>query len=467
MSNVYDMTIDIRDQLMAQELCRPQAIKLDGLAKKLEKSEMTIAVIGQFKRGKTTLVNSLLGSDLLPVGIVPITSAVTRIRQAEGAPDRTDPADAPATARVWFLNGLCEEVPAEQLHRYISEQENRDNHLQVDEVELTTDAEILRDGIVLVDTPGVGSVHEKNSTSARAFARESDAVIFMLSVDSPVNQIEVDFLRDTRRFAGRFYFVVNKIDTIDEEDLAEYLDYCNRLICGIMEIDPTGDEAKAIRLIPVSAKRGTGIAELRETLRADLARNAKQIMERSTERKILELLKSTGAQISAYREVLKMAPAVFERRFREMHGILADRIEACDRLAGGRTGADCPDDRTCADCPDDRTGADCPGGDRRLLRAGLNEEKRRLSEQVRVLFGIDIDPDVQREGAGDLMEPGEYARELKGVCRQLEETLNTIFMYKEENAYTVARRIEDMNILIRNIDRAARRLKKETGGKKE
>ena len=485
------MAREIHETMEGYELCSQPASEVEKLVRKLERSEVTIAVIGQFKRGKTSMVNRLLGKSILPVGIVPITAAVTRIRgvqadakagqsadgsaaepagvqadakagqsaggnAAEPACTQADAEDAKAgrhaggaagadagpqgdLARVWFLNGLCEEVPAEDLHRYISEQENHGNELGVAEVELRTDAAFLQDGLVLVDTPGVGSVHENNSRSAYDFARESDGVIFMLSVDSPINQIEIDFLKDTRRFAGKFYFVVNKIDIIDEEELEQYLQYCDALIREIMEIEAGSSEAQAIRLIPIRAKKNVGIERLQETIRQSLMAGSRQIMERSVGLTLLEILQGTRRQIHSYREVLKMAPNVFHRRFDEMHESLQQRIAQCEALP--------------------RT--DESGAPKQYLRARLNEEKMLLASEVREQFGIEYYYEVDRGEAAELLSRDEYADEYIRTCKDLEQTMETIFMYKEENAYTVARRIEDLNILLHTMERQERRIRRQ------
>lgn len=295
--SILETTLKAKDLFSGFELCRLQEEETARLADRLENKKITIAVIGQFKRGKTTLINTILGRPLLPVGIVPITAAITRIEYAEPAEGATHSAGDIAT--VYFRNGLCEEVPAADLHMYISEQENHDNERDVAEVELLTDAEFLKDGLTLVDTPGVGSVHENNSKSAVDFAKESDGVVFMLSVDSPLNQIEVDFLRKVRRFAGKFYFAVNKIDRVDEEELAEYLEYCTALISNIMELEE--EDAKALKLIPVSAKKNIGVDALTEMIRKDLVERGAEIMERSVGLKLLEILSSTRRQIASYK----------------------------------------------------------------------------------------------------------------------------------------------------------------------
>ena len=428
--NILETTIKARELFSGFELCRLQEEETRKLQERLENKKITIAVIGQFKRGKTTLINTILGRPLLPVGIVPITAAITRIEYAETAAGAAGAATAGDHATVYFSNGLSEAVPAEDLHAYISEQENHDNERGVAEVELLTDADVLKDGLTLVDTPGVGSVHENNSKSAVDFARESDGVVFMLSVDSPINQIEVDFLRKVKQFAGKFYFVVNKIDRVDEEELAEYMDYCSALICRIMDLE--GDDAKALKLVPVSARKGTGVQELTEMIRTDLLVKGPEIMERSVGLKLLQILNQTRSQIASYREVLKMAPNVFNRRFGEMKQLMKEQRRQVQQLE-----------------------------DRKYLRAEVNEEKAFLTRKVRELFGIEYYYFVDREDAAELMDWETYAEELTAVYDELENTVNSIFMYKEENAYTVARRIEDLNILMQQMRKLSRQIERE------
>lgn len=426
--DVLETTIKAKELFSGFELCRLQEQETQKLIDRLENKKITIAVIGQFKRGKTTLINTILGEKLLPVGIVPITAAITRIEYAEHKGSGCDTAGPMAT--VYFNNGLSQQVPAADLHIYISEQENHDNERGVAEVELLTDADFLRNGLTLVDTPGVGSVHEQNSKSATDFARESDGVIFMLSVDSPLNQIEVDFLRKVRRFAGKFYFVVNKIDRVDEEELGEYLDYCRDLIIAIMELDE--EDAKAIRLLPVSARKNIGVTELTDMIREDLVERGAEIMERSVGLKLLEILNNTRSQIASYREVLKMAPNVFNRRFKEMQMLLEEQRQQLELLPEGQ-----------------------------YLQARVNEEKALLTRKVRELFGIEYYYYVDRDDAAELMDAAEYRAEMRLIYDELETTINSIFMYKEQNAYAVARRIENLNILMQQMRKLTRQIERE------
>ncbi len=417
---ILETTTKIQKLFEEYELCRLQASQVKTLADKLRDKSVTLAVIGQFKRGKTTMVNSILGEKLLPVGIVPVTAAVTRIEYGS------------LNAEVHYLNGLSEKVPVEDLYKYISEQENHENQKEVAEVSLHTESDFLKDGLILVDTPGVGSVHERNSKSAYDFARESDGVIFMLSVDSPVNRIEVEFLQSVRRFAGKFYFVVNKVDTVEPADLEEYMEYCTILLSEIM-----GSEN--LRLIPISAKKGTGIDVLTGLVRTDILNKPEEIMEESVRLKLLEILDSTRAQIRSYRQVLKMAPNVFNMRFRELNRMLEEYREADRQMLVSEP-------------------------ERKILRARLNERKNSLVNNVRELFGIEYYYCKDCFHADEIISCSEYAEEMEETYNQLEHTVNTIFMYKEKDVYTVARRIEDLNILIREMRIFSQRLEKMKSG---
>lgn len=394
------------------ELCRTQAGQIKRLRERLENDELTVAVIGQFKRGKTTLVNRMLGRELLPVGIVPITAAVTRI--SYGGDE----------AEVIFENGLRKKVRFSELSAYISEQENHDNERGVASVEIHTKAGFLKGGTVLVDTPGAGSVHEKNSMSAYEFVRESDAVIFVLSVDSPMNQIEMDFLERVKKYAGKFYFCVNKKDIIDEKELEAYISYCGSILEHIMG-------AAYAKIYPVSAKTGEGADKLKADITGELSEFSGSIIEESVRLKLYEILKNTRVQISSYRSVLNMAPNVFRKKFEEIGGILLRLRRENEAMAdGGRV----------------------PG-------VRLNEEKLMLKKNVKDLFGIDYYYDMEYAGAEETIPAAVYKKQTAEFYDELEDTLNSIFMYKEEDAYAVARRIEDLNILMRNIEKYEKKVK--------
>jgi hypothetical protein len=129
-----------------------------ALDKKLVENRFNVVVLGEFKRGKTTFVNGLLGAEMLPAAVVPLTSIVTAVRYGEQV-----------RARIEYLDGREEDVSASDLSRYVTERDNPANHLGIRRAVLSYPSEDLRDGVFLIDTPGVGSVYRHNTEAAREF----------------------------------------------------------------------------------------------------------------------------------------------------------------------------------------------------------------------------------------------------------------------------------------------------------
>lgn len=309
-TSILDEMKDAICLLEESKICAPHTAKVLDLQKRLRNRELTIAVIGQFKRGKTTLINSILGADILPVGIVPITSAVTKIKYGLDQ------------AAVSFQHGGTQQVPLTKLDQYISEQENPDNKKGVSFVTLYYPCDLLKDGLTIVDTPGVGSVHKLNTDVAYSFIKESDAVIFMLSVDSPINEIEREFLFATKQYTSKFYFAVNKVDVINEGELTSYLRYCESLLRELMDTD-------SIRLFPISAKVGTGIPELLSAVRRDIQLSIDEILTDSIRIKFGEVLNAAMSQIELYLSALNMPVDNLEKKRLE----LVDKLADLDRMS--------------------------------------------------------------------------------------------------------------------------------------
>ncbi|HHY12427.1 MAG TPA: GTP-binding protein, partial [Firmicutes bacterium] len=271
-------------KVINQQMCAIE--KLKG---RLAQNELIISVIGQFKRGKTALVNAILGDEILPVGIVPLTSVVTKIRNGNAF-----------RAVVHFLNGSSQQVPQAELSGFISEQENKNNHKNVDFVDLWYPCNLLGQGVILVDTPGVGSVHRHNTEASYAFVQKSDAVLFVLSVDSPINELEREFLLQAERYASKFYFVVNKVDTIGDASKAEYLAYCKTVLQGILVKEP-------VELYPVSALTGEGVTEVLDVIRRDISSSADQILRSSICIKVNDVVQEAVSKLDLYVSAISLS----------------------------------------------------------------------------------------------------------------------------------------------------------------
>lgn len=206
------------------------------LAEKLDSHAFNILVVGQFNRGKTTLINALIGEDLLPVGVVPLTSVVTVLSFGEN----------PAI-KVCFQDGQCVETTPERLCEYVTEKGNPRNVKCVQQVDVAYPSPWLQDGVRLVDTPGIGSVYQHNTDVAYRFLPKADAVIFLLSAEQPVSQAECDFLRDVKAYAGRIFFLLNKADYLLDTELRDAIYFANMTIAEALGQKP--------HIFPASARQ--------------------------------------------------------------------------------------------------------------------------------------------------------------------------------------------------------------------
>jgi hypothetical protein len=149
---------------------------------KLAEDRFTLAVVGQFKRGKSSLMNAIIGRELLPVGVLPLTSAITVLRFG--------PVERLVIVRENSI--FADIVPVSELSDFVTERGNPGNCKPVKTASLEVPLPFLRRGLEFVDTPGVGSSIEANTATTYTFLPECDAVLFVTSVDSPFTKGSCD-----------------------------------------------------------------------------------------------------------------------------------------------------------------------------------------------------------------------------------------------------------------------------------
>jgi GTPase SAR1 family protein len=207
----------------------------EELREKIENNVFNLVVLGQFKRGKTSLINALLGAEILPTAVVPLTSIATILKYGETF-----------NIKVYFNDARVIETEPASLIQYVTEKGNPRNEKDVQEVVITYPSSYLKDGVRLIDTPGVGSVYEHNTDVAYQYLPKSDAALFLFSVDQPVSKAELDFLKDVKEYSHRIFFLQNKADYVGSEDLSESISFSKKIIEECM-----GSEVK---IFPLSAK---------------------------------------------------------------------------------------------------------------------------------------------------------------------------------------------------------------------
>lgn len=180
---------------------------------KLRADRFNLVVVGEFNHGKTTFVNALLGTSALPVGVTPTTASIHHVTHA----------DEP-TAKLVNNDGEAESLPFDELRKLaVGEGERED----LKYVEVGYPAELLRERIVLVDTPGVNDLCLQRADITYKYIPQSDAVLFVIDAGQPLKESERLFLKEKLLGQSRdkIIFVVAKSDIWSDSERDEALEY--------------------------------------------------------------------------------------------------------------------------------------------------------------------------------------------------------------------------------------------------
>lgn len=220
--------------------------KVTALEEDIRQDRYKILVLGEFKRGKSTLVNALLGRSILPMDVLPETATLNEVVYSEKP-----------FVKVFYSNSLVEDgtLTPEFLKRFSANAENSQAYL-VDKIQMGYPLPFLANNITLVDTPGVADLDETRCDVTYKILPEANAVIFLLDANTPLTQSERDFLVDRLLPQGvdNILFLLNKYDFIDEEEDAGFLEDVEDRLRSILT-DGEGQELFSdIHILPISAK---------------------------------------------------------------------------------------------------------------------------------------------------------------------------------------------------------------------
>jgi GTPase Era involved in 16S rRNA processing len=286
------------ESLASESTSRTLLPQIDDEIDKLETSSFYLAVLGQFKRGKTTFINALLGEEILPTGILPLTSIITLIRFGERK-----------KAEVVFLDNRRCTIDPTELRQYVSESENAKNEKKVHHVELAYPSSFLKNGIVLIDTPGVGSIALHNTETTQGFLPRIEAAVVLLGADPPVTQVEFQFIDELFSSVEKAFFLLNKSDVLSESDLADALAYTASALKSKLgsnsEVYPVSALAalKERKGANVTGPYGSAIEKVKRTIESFLQKEKLHHLLRSSEKRfhrfIEELRFSIELQLKA------------------------------------------------------------------------------------------------------------------------------------------------------------------------
>ncbi len=283
------------------------------LAVRVSEGRFYVACIGQFKRGKSTLINALIGEPILPVGFVPITTLPTVIRFG-----------VERSARIQSRDGSWQDIPPSDLAQYVSEEHNPENTKEVNGVEVFVPSPILSTGMCLVDTPGLGSVFTGNTAATQAFIPHIDAGLVVVGADPPLAGEELALVEAVAKHVQNLILVLNKADRATEAEKSAAVGFTRQLLAKRLKrpVGPVFEVSAVERIENRGPERDWG--RLIQALERLVQDSGRQLIRAACERGIERLSEQLLAIVSEEREALQRPIEESERRIAAMKQTLAE-----------------------------------------------------------------------------------------------------------------------------------------------
>jgi len=401
----------------------PRYKNIEALKERLLQERFHLAILGQFKRGKSTFLNALLGAELLPTAVIPLTAIPTFLLW--GPEPRVS---------VLYEKGFREEASflhvedlTSYLVQFVTEAGNPHNQKGVSAVEVYYPSPLLKQGVVLIDTPGIGSTFQHNTETTLKFLPQCDAAVFLLSADPPLTQAELEFLQAVRSQIAHLFFILNKVDYLDTQEMSSLLHFVKKVLqehAGIEEplifCASARQGLEARKSNNTSLWRLSGMEEISRYLLDFLARDKKKVLHEALAKKASDILADTLMRLNITLKSLKLPLSELDERLK----LFEEKLKEAEQqkiLVG-----------------------DLLAGDRRRLIAFLEEQAENLRQKARVhLEGILQSCIAQ---AGDELEEGKiretlaeaiprfFDHELKEISRSMEARITEVLRPYEQRA---------------------------------
>ena len=302
---------ELADEFDAEQV----AADARSVAERVSEGRFYVACIGQFKRGKSSVLNALVGDSVLPTGVVPVTTVPTIVRYGSHT-----------AARVRFqAAGGWTDIPVKTVDEYVSEEKNPENTKHVAALEIFVPSPLLATGMCFVDTPGLGSVFTGNTAATQAFIPHIDAALVVIGADPPLAGEELVLVEAVARHVQDLIITVNKADRTTDAERAAAVAFARRQLEKRLPQHSVGP------LFEVSAAeqlehRGTGRdwGKLVEALRHLVEGSGRRLIQAACERGLERISEEILVIIMEEREALQRPIEESETRIAVMKQTIAD-----------------------------------------------------------------------------------------------------------------------------------------------
>ena len=255
---------------------------LTMIVDRLASPSFEIAVFGRVSSGKSSLLNRLLGADVLPVGVTPITAVPTRVVYGD-----------PPGLTAWFADAPMVTAALDTLPQLVTEYLNPGNQRHVTRVDVRYPAPRLEHGVVLVDTPGLGSLATSGAAETLAYLPRCDLGIVLIDAASTLTQDDLMTLHALAQAGAPASVLLSKADLLSPDDRARATAYIAEHVRVEVGVD--------VAVHPVSAVGADAVltdhwftAEI-----APMCRQHQEVARHSIRRKIVLLRDGVRASLKA------------------------------------------------------------------------------------------------------------------------------------------------------------------------
>jgi GTPase Era involved in 16S rRNA processing len=280
------------DVLADLELAIPGEKLLREMREQWKAQQVRVVVLGEAKRGKSSLINAMAGRSILPTGVIPVTSVVTVVR--------ADPAES---ARVTYVDGREDCVGLDKIVDYVTEEHNAGNRRGVQSVEVLVTNVPWPESVVFVDTPGTGSVEENHDVESSAAARAMDVALVVLTSDPPVSAREREQIAVATEQAAELLVIVAKSDLMTSVELETVVGYTREVASQAAGHD--------VEVITVSAKDPSaephpGLVRIRDVITSLATDPERHTLLRSLRDRTRRLVQAVQDEVELTRSLTKL-----------------------------------------------------------------------------------------------------------------------------------------------------------------
>jgi GTP-binding protein EngB required for normal cell division len=199
---------------------------LSMILDRLEDNSFEIAMFGRVSSGKSSLLNAILETDVLPVGVTPITAVPTRLAYAESP-----------SVSVWFANRSPERYEISLLPEFVAEQLNPGNEKHVTRIVVQLGSPRLRDGITFVDTPGLGSLATRGAAETLAYLPRCDLGVVLIDAGSTLTPDDLQTIQILYDAAIPATVLLSKADLLTTQERSRLVEYVKDQIKKELNVD--------------------------------------------------------------------------------------------------------------------------------------------------------------------------------------------------------------------------------------